>query len=89
MLQVFLHVALYAAVRLTNLPRHPAHLPHIAFAEQDGHGHNEYQNARQPHIQPGKEIQRTAQLDDSHEYGGDSPANGIGHGCRVRLYPVE
>ena len=89
MLQVFLQVALYAAVGIAYLTHHAPHLPHIALAEQQGHRHDEHEDARQPHVEPRQEEQRPTQLHDGDQHGGHRAANGIGYRRRVGLNAIE
>ena len=89
MLQMLLQVTLHPTVRIAYLSRQLTHLPYIPPAQQQGHRHNEQDNSRQAHIQPGKKHQSSQQLNNRSQCRRNVPADCRCNGRHILHQPVQ
>lgn len=88
-LQVFLHVALYATLGRADTAGERPHPAHIGLAEQQGRRHDEHDGAGQTRVHVREEPERPGQLHRQYRDGGNAPAQRVGDGGRVLDHPVE
>ena len=88
-LQVFLHVALYAALGRADTAGERPHPAHIGLAEQQGRRHDEHDGAGQTHGHGCEKPERTGQLYRQYRDSGNASAQRVGDGGRVLDHPVE